>query len=169
MALHALVYCERLFYLEEVEEIRVADSAVYDGRRLHEQLPEYVDLNSFTLKSEKLGIKGKVDVVRTVDGVWVPFEYKKGRAHLGRDGRVQAWPADEIQICAYALLLEEHFGRPIAEGRVYYAADHRTAVTPIDEHLRRRFDQVVRRAAELRQSTQRPPVAANMNLCAGCS
>lgn len=25
MALHALLYCERLFYLEEVEEIRVAD------------------------------------------------------------------------------------------------------------------------------------------------
>jgi CRISPR-associated protein Cas1 len=28
MALHALAYCERLFYLEEVEEIRVADQAV---------------------------------------------------------------------------------------------------------------------------------------------
>ena len=38
MALHALAYCERLFYLEEVEEIRVADAAVYAGRRLHEEL-----------------------------------------------------------------------------------------------------------------------------------
>ncbi len=28
MALHALLYCERLFYLEEVEEIRVADANV---------------------------------------------------------------------------------------------------------------------------------------------
>ena len=28
MALHALAYCERLFYLEEVEEIRIADDAV---------------------------------------------------------------------------------------------------------------------------------------------
>ena len=35
MALHAMLYCERLFYLEEVEEIRVADAAVYAGRRLH--------------------------------------------------------------------------------------------------------------------------------------
>lgn len=33
MALHALLYCERLFYLEEVEELRVADHAVYAGRR----------------------------------------------------------------------------------------------------------------------------------------
>lgn len=38
MALHALAYCERLFYLEEVEEIRIADPAVYAGRRLHEEL-----------------------------------------------------------------------------------------------------------------------------------
>jgi hypothetical protein len=38
MALHALAYCERLFYLEEVEEIRRADAQVYDGRRLHENL-----------------------------------------------------------------------------------------------------------------------------------
>ena len=36
MALHALAYCERLFYLEEVEEIRVADHRVYAGRTLHE-------------------------------------------------------------------------------------------------------------------------------------
>lgn len=35
MALHALMCCERLFYLEEVEEIRIADEAVYAGRRLH--------------------------------------------------------------------------------------------------------------------------------------
>jgi hypothetical protein len=27
MALYALAYCERLFYLEEVEEIRIADAA----------------------------------------------------------------------------------------------------------------------------------------------
>jgi len=32
MALHALAYCERLFYLEEVEEIRVANHRVYAGR-----------------------------------------------------------------------------------------------------------------------------------------
>src|SRR3989442_9925298 len=38
MSLHALAYCERLFYLEEVEEMRVADERVYAGRRLHVQL-----------------------------------------------------------------------------------------------------------------------------------
>jgi hypothetical protein len=44
MALHALAYCERLFYLEEVEEIRVADANVYAGRRIHEKLDKGPDI-----------------------------------------------------------------------------------------------------------------------------
>ena len=45
MALHALLYCERLFYLEEVEEIREADDRVYAGRRLHEErVPKLVSV-----------------------------------------------------------------------------------------------------------------------------
>jgi hypothetical protein len=31
-SLHALAYCERLFYLEEVERLKLADAAVYAGR-----------------------------------------------------------------------------------------------------------------------------------------
>ena len=37
-SLHALAYCERLFYLEEVENLRVADARVYAGRRLHVEI-----------------------------------------------------------------------------------------------------------------------------------
>ena len=40
MALHALAYCERLFYLEEVEELRVADEAVWAGRRYWDRVVE---------------------------------------------------------------------------------------------------------------------------------
>ncbi len=38
MSLHALAYCERLFYLEDVEEMRVANERVYQGRRLHVEI-----------------------------------------------------------------------------------------------------------------------------------
>ncbi len=34
-ALHAIAYCPRLFYLEEVEELYTQDAAVFAGRRLH--------------------------------------------------------------------------------------------------------------------------------------
>jgi CRISPR-associated protein Cas1 len=38
MALHALVCYECLFYLEDVQEIRVADDRLYSGRELHKSL-----------------------------------------------------------------------------------------------------------------------------------
>ena len=37
-SLHALAYCERLFYLENVELIRLADARVYAGRTLHVEI-----------------------------------------------------------------------------------------------------------------------------------
>jgi CRISPR-associated protein Cas1 len=57
MALHALAYCERLFYLEEVEGIRIADAAVYAGRRLHEELAaDEGEIVSLVLESADLGL-----------------------------------------------------------------------------------------------------------------
>jgi CRISPR-associated protein Cas1 len=83
MALHALAYCERLFYLEEIEEIRVADSAVFAGRTLHEELKrdeeEVGEWTSIELASERLGLTGKVDCLRRRDGHLIPYEHKRGR------------------------------------------------------------------------------------------
>src|SRR5947199_10853030 len=78
MALHALLYCERLFYLEEVEEIRVANANVYAGRRLHDEVvseeDETPEQRSVEVASERWGIQGKVDAVRRRDGEWVAYE-----------------------------------------------------------------------------------------------
>ena len=83
MALHALLYCERLFYLEEVEQIYLADANVYAGRRLHEErVPEEdetPELRSFEVSSDIWGLKGKVDAVRKRDGDWIAYE-QIGRA-----------------------------------------------------------------------------------------
>ena len=35
MGIHSITYCERLFFLEEVEGILLADQRVYEGRKLH--------------------------------------------------------------------------------------------------------------------------------------
>ena len=90
MALHALLYCERLFYLEEVEEIRVADAAVYAGRRLHVEVAapddETPEQRSLEVSSERWGLLGKVDAVRRRDGAWVAIEHKRGRCRRDDDG-----------------------------------------------------------------------------------
>ncbi len=173
MALHALLYCERLFYLEEVEEIRVADAAVYAGRRLHVEVAdpddETPEQRSLEVSSERWGLVGKVDAVRRRDGVWVAIEHKRGRCRRDDDGHPQAWPSDRIQAVAYAVLLEEGLGEPVPQARVRYHADGVTAFVEIDEAARRDLAAAIERARELRRSTQRPPVAENENLCPRCS
>jgi CRISPR-associated protein Cas1 len=173
MALHALLYCERLFYLEEVEEIRVADAAVYAGRRLHVEVAapddETPEQRSLEVSSDRWGLFGKVDAVRRRDGAWVAIEHKRGRCRRDDSGHPQAWPSDRIQAVAYAVLLEEGLAEPVPQARIRYHADGVTAFVEIDEAARRELDAAVQRARELRRSTQRPPVAENENLCPRCS
>ena len=173
MSLHALAYCERLFYLEEVEEIRLADDAVYAGRTLHEERsapdPTGTEWRNYSLSSEGLGLYGKVDAARQRDGAWTPYEHKRGRPHRGIDGEAQAWPSDRLQVTAYALLLEEELGQPISEGRVRYHAENVTVRVPIDEAARADLRAAIDRAHALRRELTRPAVAENPNLCLKCS
>lgn len=173
MSLHALAYCERLFYLEEVEEIRLADEAVYAGRTLHEELaapdPSGTEWRNYNLSSERLGLYGKVDAARQRDGNWVPYEHKRGRPHRAPDGSAAAWPSDRLQVAAYTLLLEEELGQPIVEGRVRYHAENVTVRVPIDAAARAAVEQALARARALRRSVDRPPVTDNPNLCLRCS
>jgi len=168
MALHALTYCERLFYLEEVEELRVADEAVYEGRRAHEELDEEGALTSLVLESHDVGLRGRVDAIRKRAGELVPIEVKKGRAAPG-SGVEAAWRTDRIQVGAYALLLEATQGQSIKEGRVRYLQDRKTIRIPIDDELRQEVFETIKRARQLRLQVVRPPVTENERLCPRCS
>ena len=172
MALHALAYCERLFYLEEVEEIRVADNAVYAGRTLHEELAQADEdrgeLTTLELSSESLGLVGKLDALRRRDGAVLPYEHKRGRPR--REGKTAtAWPSDALQVNAYGMLLEEHLGRPVPEGRIRYHAETVTVRVPLDVTARQSVREAVARARQLRASAERPPIAASDRLCLHCS
>lgn len=169
MALHALAYCERLFYLEEVEEIRIADFAVYAGRRLHEELEaEEGEAVSLTLESDELGLRGKLDCLRRRDGKLIPYEHKRGRSHKTEAGH-EAWPSDRLQVSAYSMLLEEHTGEPVPEARIRYHADNVTVTVSVDEQARKDVRNAVSRARELSASVERPPVTQNERLCLRCS
>lgn len=171
-ALHALAYCERLFYLEEVENMRVADERVYAGRRLHVELARAEDEEewlTFNLESERWGLVGRIDCVRRRDGLIVPYEHKRGHSARSREGGAEAWPSDRLQVIAYAALVEEHTGRAVPEGRVRYHADNVLVHVPFDEQARAELARAVKRARELQASVERPPVTTNERLCVRCS
>ena len=59
-SLHAMKYCERLFYFQEVEQISVAHPDVYAGRRLHDDVVPEDDISpekrSFQVSRETWGL-----------------------------------------------------------------------------------------------------------------
>jgi CRISPR-associated protein Cas1 len=169
-SLHALAYCERLFYLEEVERLRVADAAVYAGRRLHVEIAREEDevVERLTFESGKLGLRGAVDVLRSRSGELVPYEHKRGRS-AGTPGAREAWRTDRIQIGAYAMLIEAAHERTVSEGRVRYHADNVTIRVSIDDGLRQEVQNAIDRARVLRETIERPPVTDNDRLCTKCS
>ena len=171
MALHALAYCQRLFYLEEVEEIRVADHRVFAGRQLHARLEAKEDGKSMSLDlaSESLGLLGKVDCLRRRDGSYLPYEHKRGLPARHLDGTPEAWLPDRLQLIAYAVLLEETFGCPIPEGRVRYHAANVTVRVPIDDRAKIDLRDAIAEAQRLRETVERPPITDNPRLCQHCS
>ncbi len=168
-ALHALTYCERLFYLEYVEGIQVASADVYAGRTLHAELAQDEEMLRLELASEELGLAGVVDTIRRRDGGLVPYEHKRGRARRGEGKAPEAWPSDAVQVAAYALLIEAETGQQVTEARIRYHADGVTVHVPIYEHLRARVKSAVERARELAEQLERPLVTSNERLCLHCS
>lgn len=170
-ALHALAYCPRLFYLEEVEELYTQDAAVFAGRRLHVELEKQEDeeWEDLFLESTELGLRGRVDALRTRDGQTIPYEHKRGRCYRDENNQPQAWDSDKLQILAYAYLIESALGIPIAEGRIRYHADNVLVHVPLDDLGRATVRDAIQQARILRQSSHRPPVTDNERMCARCS
>ncbi len=170
MSLHALIYCERLFYLEEVEDICVADEAVYAWRALHEEIQDQAEgpFESHVLESESLGLRGKVDCIRSRDGSVIPYEHKRGRSRKG-DGDPDAWETDRIQALAYGLLVRDCLGVLVQEVRVRYHEDNALVKIALDDGGEAAVRTAIARANKLRASSERPAVAKNEHLCVHCS
>jgi CRISPR-associated protein Cas1 len=170
MSLHALAYCQRLFYLEEVEEIRVADARVYAGRELHAALEadEEGERTQLELADPALGLVGKVDALRRRDGSLLPYEHKRGRAR--REGKTpEAWPSDRLQVVAYAVLIESATGQVIPEGACATTPTTSPSASRSTSTARAELAEAIATARRLRESTERPPVAENERLCVRCS
>jgi CRISPR-associated protein Cas1 len=170
-ALHAFAYCPRLFYLEEVEELYTQDAAVFAGRRLHEEIDKQEDKEwlDLYLEDEILGLRGRVDALRTRDGETIPYEHKRGRCYRDENKQAQAWDSDKLQILAYCCLLEAALDITVREGRIRYHADNVLVRIPLDDAGRKWVKDAIQQARELRQSPYRPAVTNNEHLCSRCS
>lgn len=164
--INEFVYCPRLAYLEWVQG-EWADSAdTVEGRAQHkrvdtprgrlpkpksnaassEESPEplqRIHVTSLELSSETLGLIARLDLAEIEGRRAVPVDYKRGkRPHVARG----AYEPERVQLCAQALLLEEH-GYDSPEGVLYFVGSKDRVKIEFDSDLRATTLQA---AAELR-------------------
>ena len=123
-------------------------------------------ITAMPLRHEKLRLVGIVDVVemRTGDdgkNVPYPVEYKRGRPKPHR--------ADEVQLCAQALCLEEMFGVSLQEGALFYGVTrHRVTVT-LDRELRELTISAIREVTSILSAGSTPRAVYEPKRCDACS
>ncbi len=149
-ALQHYVFCPRQCALIHAEGVWADNRYTAEGRSLHgktsrfrvETRGDVRTVYALPLQSVALGVSGIADVVefhRDEGGVvvfgwrgrWRPFpvEFKRGRPKPHR--------ADEVQLCAQAICLEEMLGCRIERGALFYGRTRRRHEVIFDEPLRR--------------------------------
>jgi CRISPR-associated exonuclease Cas4 len=167
-ALQHYLFCPRQCALIHVEQSWAEDGATAEGRLLHERTdagkPDRRQgikiLRSLTIRSFTIGVTGKADVVEMHGTQPYPVEYKRGRPKTHR--------ADEVQLCAQAICLEDMFVTPVPEGALFYGETRRRTIVAFDAELRALTAQV---AADTRQmiAAQKTPPPVFMPACKNCS
>jgi len=195
-ALQHLMFCERQCALIHIEQQWKDNSLTLEGSHLHrkvddtgprrERRNDLVILRGLALRSLKLGLSGRADVVefnklsgsssessitkglepavrlKELKGWWRPFpvDYKRGRPKVDR--------CDDVQLCAQALCLEEMLGASVRDGALFYGKiEHRKDIA-FDSDLRDITRNAARRLHELIGNAQTPR-AVKEPKCKNCS
>lgn len=173
-ALQHAVYCLRQAALIHIERAWADNRFTAEGHVLHAVADKGGSrkargvrrVMSLPVASKRLGIAGTADLVEFHPGaggteVAYPVEYKRGKPKLHR--------ADEVQLCAQALCLEEMTGAAVPEGALFYAETKRRLVVPFDAELRRLTEETAVAVAEIFASGITPPPTTRRERCRACS
>lgn len=173
-ALQHAVYCLRQAALIHLERVWADNRftaqgdvlhAVVDkgGKRMARSLRRVMALN---IASKRLNLSGIADMVEfklSPDGheTAFPVEYKRGKPKLHR--------ADEVQLCAQALCLEEMTGHRVPEGALFYGETKRRVPVVFDDGLRMLTEETIRSLAKTLEAELMPPPTNQRSRCRACS
>lgn len=169
-ALQHMIYCPRRCALIHIERQWAENRFTAEGHLLHQRADAGGRENqrgvriarSVSVRSLQLGVSGIADVVEVRDdGSVYPVEYKRGRPKGHR--------ADQVQLCAQALCLEEMLGRPVPEGALFYGRSRRRHVVAFDSDLRTLTERVAADVRALLGSGRTPRPEYDAGKCEACS
>lgn len=172
-ALQHMLFCPRQCALIHIEQQWTENRYTAEGRVLHERVDHLGHERrrgihtamALPLASEALGLTGVADVVEFDESrqpaAVRPIEYKRGRPKAHR--------ADEVQLCAQALCLEEMLGLRIEQGALYYGKTRRRKVVVFDDELRALTRRVIADTRALFNNRRTPPAIYEPKRCDHCS
>src|SRR3972149_5859400 len=169
------VYCPRILYFQlRRQDVRavthkmeygVAAGQAEEGREERRSLRAYGVTDgarefNVLLSSERLGLRGEADMVITApDGEVIPVDYKFSKI----DG-----PHFQLQVAAYALLLEDMRQCTVRRGFLYLIPFRRAEAVPIDKRLRAKLALALSEMRQGLESEEMPVPAGNLRKCVAC-
>ena len=169
-ALQHMLYCPRQCALIHNEQQWAENEFTAEGRILHERVDtglrerrgDVTTARNVPLRSRRLGLVGFADLVEMRSGKPpYPVEYKRGKPKAHR--------ADEVQLCAQAICLEEMLDTSVPEGALFYGQNRRREVVVFDAALRTLTEDVAKAAQSLIRSGETPTATYEKRKCSGCS
>ncbi|TEU30167.1 CRISPR-associated protein Cas4 [Alkanindiges illinoisensis] len=168
------LYCPRQFALIELEDIWTENYFTASGQVLHQRVNQQDQQKrgkirtawALPLASERLGIEGVADVVefhRQPDGSELPYpiEYKRGKP--------KSHQADEVQLCAQALCLEEMQNVVIPQGALFYGETRRRQNIEFDQQLQDLTLNTIQACREIVKTGSTPAAIFDSKKCRACS
>lgn len=159
------LYCPRRYYYITYFDTIEMNFYLKDGQLKHQNQSRRGGwIRELYLKSEKLGIHGKIDVlesknIKSVGTTLTPIERKRGSSYHDND---------EVQLAAYCMLLEDYLDEPVRMGYLYlFGTNERYAITITDWH-REKVLQVVQAIRNMTLDNI-PDFVDNPNKCEKCS
>jgi len=173
-ALQHFLFCQRQCALIHIEQVWEENLFTAEGRVMHEKAHEEqfetkggVRIErGMPLRSEKLGLNGKADIVefhRSENGKKLepfPVEYKRGKPKENN--------CDKVQLCAQSICLEEMLGCSISNGAIFYGKTHRRLDVEFTEELRKETIEAAAKVHELIKEGETPK-ALYSRRCGMCS
>ncbi len=175
------VYCPRIVYYRLCQPLRrPVTYKMEEGKLQHERIEELErrrTLRSYGLRreelegsverhfrprlsSERLGLSGVVDLVLLLPLEAIPVEYKHTDAPVGLNHK--------YQLVAYALLVEERWGRPVRRAFVRFLPSERLEEVPITPNGRTFVRGVLREIRACVAAERMPEPTPRRGRCVDC-
>jgi len=168
--LQHLLFCPRQCALIHIDQVWTENRFTAEGRAMHDRAHDGPDesrpgvriTRGLPVRSTTLAIHGICDVVEFhQDGHIAVVEYKRGKPKAHR--------ADEVQLCAQALCIEETLHTSIPEGFLFYGQPRRRTVVTFDTELRNLVADTAHQLHELLAQEQLPSAVYEKSKCGACS